>query len=301
MFPSFLTAVFFAFSIVFAGRASKLVGATRAHYFRLLYALLCLAIYANVWGQGWQGKGFPLFLLSGMIGIALGDFCTFQSLRFISPRLAVLVVQCLCVPFAALIEWVWLGTALTTSQITGSGVILLGTTLSLLPGIHLPGVMRSILLGGALTTCGSLFQAIGAVITRRANEINLADSLILDGMSAAYQRICGAVILMSIIYGLIRMTSSKQPTQESKTSLQQWRRAIPWIVANGTAGMVLGVASFQWALMKTPAAIVLSIVALTPLVVIPIAWLLDRERPKLLSIIGSIIAVGGVLILTMTH
>lgn len=120
-------------------------------------------------------------------------------------------------------------------------------------------------------------------------------------MSAAYQRICGAVILMSIIYGLIRMTSSKQPTQESKTSLQQWRRAIPWIVANGTAGMVLGVASFQWALMKTPAAIVLSIVALTPLVVIPIARLLDRERPKLLSMIGSIIAVGGVLILTMAH
>lgn len=301
MFPSLLTAVFFAFSIVFAGRASKLVGATRAHFFRLLYALTCLAIYAHVWGQGWQGNGFYFFLISGMTGIALGDFCTFQSLRFIGPRLAILLVQCLCAPFAALIEWLWLGTTLTSAQMAGGGVILLGTALSLLPGIHLQGVLRSMLLGGALSAGAALLQAVGAVITRKANELNLEGGLMIDGMTAAYQRICGAVVLMMVIYFLVRAFSPKQGDEGQAASLQRLKRAWPWIVANGTAGMVLGIACFQWALIKTPAAVVLSIVALTPLAVIPIAWIVDKDRPALLSIIGSVIAVSGVLILTMAY
>lgn len=301
MLPSLLTAVFFAFSIVFAGRASKLVGATRAHFFRLLYALACLAIYAHVWGQGWQGSGFYFFLISGMTGIALGDFCTFQSLRFIGPRLAVLLVQCLCAPFAALIEWLWLGTTLTSAQMAGGGVILLGTALSLLPGIHLQGVLRSMLLGGTLSAGAALLQAVGAVITRRANELNMEGGLMIDGMTAAYQRVCGAAVLMMVIYFLVRAFSPGQPDGGPAVSMQRWKRAWPWIVANGTAGMVLGIACFQWALITTPAAVVLSFVALTPLAVIPIAWFMEKDRPALLSIAGSVIAVLGVLILTMAH
>lgn len=299
MIPSLLTAVFFACSIVFAGRASKLVGATRAHFFRLVYALACLAIYAHVWGRGWQGDGFHFFLISGMTGIALGDLCTFQSLRFIGPRLAILLVQCLCAPFAALIEWLWLGTTLTSAQMAGGGVILLGTALSLLPGIHLPGVLRSMVLGGGLSAGAALLQAVGAVITRKANELNQEGGLMIDGMTAAYQRICGAVALMVVIYFLVRAFSPKSPDEGRAAG--RWRRAWPWIVANGTAGMVLGIACFQWALIRTPAAVVLSVVALTPLAVIPIAWFVDGDRPAVLSIVGSVIAVSGALILTMAR
>lgn len=297
MLPSLLTAGFFAFSVVFAGRATKLVGATRANFFRLLFALFCLAIYANLFGQKWTGNGLNFFLLSGAIGIGFGDLATFQALRFIGPRLAVLLVQCLCAPFAALIEWRWLGTTLTGTQLAGGGVILLGTALSLLPGIRLPGALRSMAIGGSLAASASLLQAVGAVLTRKANMINGAGGVAIDGMTAAYQRMCGALVIMCVIYFAVRVFAPQQSREVQATSSQRWRRAWPWVLANGSAGLVLGIACFQWALIETPAAIVLSIVALTPLLVIPIVWLLEKEHPTLLSIVGSCFAVVGVFIL----
>ena len=47
-----------------------------------------------------------------------------------------------------------------------------------------------------------------------------------------------------------------------------------------------------------PAGIVLSVVALSPLVIIPFAMKFEGERPTIRSIIGSLIAVAGVVVMT---
>lgn len=141
----------------------------------------------------------------------------------------------------------------------------------------------------------SLLQAIGAVFTREAFAINTAAGFSVNGMTAAYQRVGGAAIMMVIIYALTRrFLPSPQTSKSPKPPLL---KAAPWIIANALAGMVVGMASFQWALAATPAAIVLSIVALTPLFVIPIVWILDKNRPQPLTFAGSVIAVVGVLLI----
>jgi drug/metabolite transporter (DMT)-like permease len=72
------------------------------------------------------------------------------------------------------------------------------------------------------------------------------------------------------------------------------------IVANALCGPTLGVGAYQWALNvdDLPAGIVLSVVALSPLVIIPFAMKFEGERPTVRSIIGSVIAVVGVIIMT---
>lgn len=292
MLPSFLTAFFWAFSIIFAARATILIGGVRAHFFRLLAALACLAVYAHTWGQGLEGPGMTFFVLGGILGIALGDLSTFQALRYIGPQLAVLLVQCLCAPFAAAIEWAWLGTTLTGRQMTGCGVILLGTAISLWPGVRPSGARKAILLGGGLAALASFLQAVGAVFTRYAVLMNRDADVVIDGMTAAYQRVLGAAVMMIPIYFLVRHFFLRR---ESPGTL--WR-AWPWVLANGLAGMVFGVGCFQWALATAPAAIVLSIVALTPLIVLPIVWIIDKKRPHPLVIVGSVLAVAGILLLT---
>ncbi len=252
-------------------------------------------MYARGWGQGWQGAGRTIFVLSGVIGIALGDLFTFQSLRHIGPQLAILIVLCLCAPFAAAIEWAWLGTTLTGRQMAGCAVILVGTALSLLPGIRISGAWRRVAWGGALATTASLLQAIGAVFTREACAINEAYGLTINGMTAAYQRVGGAAAMMVFIYFLTRRFSPIASPESSTPPARSLLRAWPWIIANGLTGMVVGMGFFQWALAATPAAIVLSIVSLTPLLVIPIVWTIDGIRPQPLSIIGSVIAIAGAL------
>jgi drug/metabolite transporter (DMT)-like permease len=69
------------------------------------------------------------------------------------------------------------------------------------------------------------------------------------------------------------------------------------VLANALAGPALGVACFQWALAVAPTGIVLSIVATTPLVVIPFSMILDGERPTLRSLIGGAVAVLGAVAL----
>jgi drug/metabolite transporter (DMT)-like permease len=72
------------------------------------------------------------------------------------------------------------------------------------------------------------------------------------------------------------------------------------IVLNALCGPTLGVGAYQWALNvnNLPAGIVLSVVALSPLVIIPFAMKFEGERPSLHSVLGSLIAVGGVIIMT---
>ncbi|HWL54921.1 MAG TPA: DMT family transporter [Chthoniobacteraceae bacterium] len=298
MFPSSLTAILFAVSMVCAGRSTRMIGGAYANFFRLMVAMICLAAYGHLLGQGWLGKGFSYFLVGGAIGIGVGDFATFQALQRIPPRLTSLLVQCLCAPFAALVEWIWLGTTLTPGQLLGGGIILVGTSLSLLPGVRIGEARGLLVVGALLATFSALAQAIGAVLTRKAIEVNTAVGVTIDGMTAAYQRMCGAFLIMLLTYAAIDFTRRRRQRRNPGPVVSKpWRKAAPWIVSNALAGLVFGIACFQWALMSMPAAVVLSIVALSPLIVMPIAWLVDGDRPPPLAIIGGVIAVGGVIVL----
>lgn len=70
-----------------------------------------------------------------------------------------------------------------------------------------------------------------------------------------------------------------------------------WVVIAALSGPVVGIAFFQWALIMTEAAIAQAIVAMTPIVIMPFAYCFEGERPSRRSIVGGVIAVGGVMLL----
>jgi drug/metabolite transporter (DMT)-like permease len=83
-------------------------------------------------------------------------------------------------------------------------------------------------------------------------------------------------------------------------SARKWRGVWPWVLINGFAGQTLGVSSMQWALEKTPAGIVFAILAITPIMIIPFARVLEGERATRQSLVGGLIAVGGVIALALS-
>jgi drug/metabolite transporter (DMT)-like permease len=54
------------------------------------------------------------------------------------------------------------------------------------------------------------------------------------------------------------------------------------------------------ALESTPAGVVFAILAITPIVIIPFAVVLEEERPTMRSLVGGAIAVGGVIALALS-
>ena len=60
-------------------------------------------------------------------------------------------------------------------------------------------------------------------------------------------------------------------------------------------GPVIGVSCFQWSLVLVGhSGLVQAIVSTSPIALIPLAWLFDRDVPTQRSIYGSVIAVAGV-------
>jgi drug/metabolite transporter (DMT)-like permease len=57
----------------------------------------------------------------------------------------------------------------------------------------------------------------------------------------------------------------------------------------------------QWALKTTQAGIVAAIIATSPIVLLPMTRIVEGEKIGLHSLIGALIAVGGVIGLTLTR
>jgi drug/metabolite transporter (DMT)-like permease len=299
MFPAFLTTILFSISIVCGHRSSKLIGGTEANFWRLVCATTCLGIYSFWTGVGLEGPAFPTFLMSGILGIGIGDVALFQTLPRLGSRLSLLLVQCLTAPFAALIEWAWLGTQLTTSQVVSGLTILAGVGLALTPGEHLRLDKRQLTLGVISALIAALGGGFGAVLSRKAYAIAHAADFHINGGNAAFQRIVGGLFIGAICLLVVKrreLRIQRMATREmiKEAARHKWKAA-PWVVANSLAGQTLGVSCMQWAFETTPTALVLAVIATTPIVVIPFAWYSEGEKPTWKSLAGGILAVIGVI------
>ena len=295
MMPAFLTVLLWSASTTLANRSVRLVGTAAANLGRLSLAGLLLALWAHLFGQGLGGVSFGYFVISGCIGFGLGDIALFSSLSRLGPRLTTLLCHCLAAPIAALVEWSWLGTRLTTVQIAWGVVILVGVAIALAPKEHEHIERKRLIAGVIFGIVSALGQALGAVCSRKAYLLAAAANQHIDGGTAAYQRAIGGLAII-IAYFVIRTLHERRT---ETTVPRHWGRGWPWIVAHALAGPTLGVSCFQWALATTPSGIVMPIVATTPLAVIPFAYFMEHDRPTLRSLIGGVIAVAGVVALTL--
>ncbi len=300
MVAAFLTTLFFSLSTIFANRSLRAVGATRANLGRLLFAALVLGAYAHLFGGGLGGAGRDWLLLSGVIGMGLGDLAVFAALPLLGSRLTVLMTQCLAAPLAIVAEWLWLGTVLTGTQLLWGFVILGGVLVALLPSRSSPPkvIIRPIgFLFGFLAACG---QGFGAVVSRKGNALAALAGEPIDGLTAAYQRILGGLAI-TLIWLAARALLSAKPFAPAPPEAPPLWRAYLWIPANAGCGAIIGVSCYQWSLATTPSGIVLPIVACTPLVIIPLSYWLENERPTRRSLLGGLIAVAGCIALALAR
>jgi len=305
MFAAFFTTILFSISAVCGNRAGKLLGGTQANFWRLVIAAAVLAVYSHAIGVGVSGAAFVTFFISGCIGFGVGDQAWFQTLARLGSRLAVMITLCLSSPIAALLEWLWFGTGLSTAEIVCALVILAGVALALAPGGQMKIGRRELITGLAFGSLAAICQALGAVLSRKAFALAQAADDSIDGITAAYQRILGGLVVSVLLLLWVKRqaivghvaNANSSSTGNGEAPVARWRQAWPWVVANALAGPALGVSFYQWALKTTPTGIVLPIVAITPLVIIPFSYHLEGERPSRRSLAGGALAVCGAVVL----
>lgn len=291
MLAALLTTVLFSLSGASGARLTRVVGGIEANFLRICVATVLLGIWAHTLGQGFSGQSLMLFLISGLIGFGIGDTALYQAFPVLGSRVCMILVHCLAAPMAAALEWTWLGTVLTPAQIVCGALTLAGVAVALAPSEHLHVPRAALIKGVSYGVVAAIGQAVGSVISRKAFAVASAAGEHIDGITAAYQRIWGGVVIALAVYVwyLRRQGGELRPFRE------RLRGGWKWLAINGVAGPALGVSCYQWALATTPTGIVMPIVALTPLVIIPFARAIEGERATKRSLLGGAIAVLGVV------
>ncbi len=303
MFAASLAAFFFALNATCASRSVQTLGSMRANLARLIVATSVLGLFAHTLGHGFASASTGWFFLSGIIGLGLGDLGVYAALPLLGSRLTVLMTQCLAAPIAALGEWLWLGTRLTTAQILWGTVILGGVMLAFMPSRSSPPRVRVRPAGFLFGLLAAAGQGLGALVSRKgvdaATLAGEAAHNAVFGLNAAYHRIIAGLVFTALWFFALRIIGRLPPVPAAADSFATRRRTWFWLLANGLIGPVLGVGCYQWALATTPSGIVLPIAATTPLLAIPIAFWLEGDRPSRRSLLGGAVAVTGAVALTL--
>jgi drug/metabolite transporter (DMT)-like permease len=289
MLYAFLTALLWSASSIASARTAKHLGGPRANRARLALAvgLLALWLAATTGLHGW-GPAAWWFVASGAIGLGLGDMALFSAYARLGARLPALFTHCLGAPLGAALEWAWLGTPLHWPEAACIAVILAGVALALTPDRKAlfpgKGGDRSFLLGcsfGVLSACG---LAISAVMSRKGFASAVGDGAPIAGLDAALLRNFGGLAVC-----LVWAPFTRKPDEPVA-----WRTVWPWLVFTALVGPTIGVVCYQMALSEVKAGVVQAVVALVPLLVIPLVWVVDGERPRHRAWIGGLLGVAGV-------
>jgi drug/metabolite transporter (DMT)-like permease len=302
MIASFLAAFFFALNATCASHSVRANGSARANLGRLVVAAIALGAFAHTFGRGFASASFAWFVLSGVIGMGLGDLGTYGALPLLGSRLTVLMTQCLAAPIAAFGEWCWLGTRLTAAQAGWGLLILVGVAVAITPSKSHPPRVKVRPAGFLLGLLAAAGQGLGALVSRKG--VNVAEAAgeaahnATFGVTAAYHRILAGLVFTAVWF-LVLKRLGRLP--DSARSADARPTHFGWMLANGFAGPVLAVASYQWALATTPSGIVLPIAATAPLLSMPIAFWLEGDRPPKRAIAGGVLAVGGCIGLTIAR
>ncbi|HEY2292165.1 MAG TPA: DMT family transporter [Thermoanaerobaculia bacterium] len=245
----------------------------------------------------WALRGLPLpvdatprawgwLAVSGLIGFVFGDLCLFRAYVLIGPRIASLMMS-LAPLLTALIGWLLLGETLTGRDALGMALTVTGISWAVLehkePEDGVPHDSRSWAAGLALGFCGALGQAGGLVLSK----LGMGS---YDPVAATEVRVIAALggyaLFLSAMRGWPRVAAAARD-----------RRGLGFAATGAFFGPFLGVSLSLFAVRHTVAGVAASIMALQPVLIIPLVVILHRERVGVGGVAGALVAVAGVALL----
>jgi drug/metabolite transporter (DMT)-like permease len=222
--------------------------------------------------------------LSGLVGLALGDTLLFQSYTWIGPRLASLMMA-LAPPLSALGALILLHERLGVLGWAGMALTLGGIVWVVAERVPTPGFHPSHRALGLLAALGgAVCQAGGAILAKRGMQV-------LDPLAATLVRMTAAAVALTLAAACFR------PGAPRLRAAFRSPRFVALIGAASLLGPYLGVWFSLVSLKLTEIGVALTLMALTPILVIPLSARVFGERPSFRTIAGTVLAVAGVVVL----
>jgi drug/metabolite transporter (DMT)-like permease len=221
-------------------------------------------------------------LVSGFIGIGIGDTCFFKALQSIGDSQAVLVAETLAPLFTALFAMAFIGEWITWQQWIGVAVVLFSVDMVI--KARKRSATHVFATSGYLYGVGAaLCQAVGAVVSR-----DILGSGDVDAASAAFLRLVGGMVFV-VPFIAVTKTRWLPVITEGK---RVWPAFVVATLLGTTAAIYLQMFAFAYA----KAAVVQTLIATSALMSLGVAFVLGEKATKA-TLLWSVIALVGVGIL----
>lgn len=281
-----LSCLLWSWSIIKFQPALEQLGASACNYLKAMIASIIFVMATIILVLVFDVEFPPLddallLVVSGIAGMALGDLAFFGAIKRLGAREAALLhatapifllAFALCVDPAGLkiLEYIGviavvIGVLDVTSQQKDSNPEKRGQ--------HRLGVVFG--LGAALG------QAVGILISA-------APAARSHFIPASMLRIVGAMMAMAVIFAL---RGRAKDLVRVTIQAQSWKLALlPSVV-----GTFLGIATMTVAIQMLKPAVSGALLALTPVFLVPMAFILLGQRVGMRALFGTVMAVGGVI------
>lgn len=268
--------------------ASRRIGGFQLNINRLLLATVFLFLTIIIFNFPINLSQTQIFnlIISGIIGLVLGDTFLFKAFQNIGARLGMLIMSSSPV-ISAILAFIFLNEQLSILGIIGMVVTLGGIALVILERSKSSDKKSSVNSMGILFGfLGALGQAGGLIFAKFAfqeGEIN--------GFVATFTRISSSAVLI-LLLGII----TKRYHNPIKTYSTD-RKALTSTLVGTILGPFLGITFSLIAIANTKVGIAATLMSLMPIIMLPIVRYYYKEKLSWCAITGAVVAVTGVALI----
>ena len=297
MIGALFTCLFWAISAICGQRAARRLGSMRANIARLSLAVVLLGLLTLWLHRGsFHDETFWWLILGGVVGFGIGDLGLYLALARIGSRLTVLITFCGAPVLGAFGEWLSCGALPRPAEAAAAAVIIFGVGLALKPTSPVHERYGKVAVGLIAAFFAAAGQGFGAVFSRVAIENAAELDLYLPPLSQAFQRVLGgtafAAVAAALTFALHKNVHADHPKPV-------WsRKNIGWLMGATLCGPIIGLIFYQWGLSTAESWLVLIVIAMIPILMIPLAYWIERDRPTPQALVGAVIAVAGLITVT---
>lgn len=293
-------AMFWACATVMYRRIGRVLPPVRMNLTKNLVATVLLTL---VVGGAWvfssdRAQPFTLatplmvlLILSGIVGIGIGDSCFFAALARIGARRTLLLFMLAPVATAAL-AWPTLGETLGPWQAVGIAVTVAGIAWVIAERNHAAADGHVDALGITFAVGAALCQAGGALLTRYV----FAQGDIAAAPSAFVRIVAGSAILL-LMLPLDKLLPEAGGAAENHPQRPSVKHTWAMVAVAATIGSFLGI-WLQQVAFKSDAnvGVAQTLLSTSPLFVLPIVALLG-DRVSRRAVIGALVSIAGIAVL----
>jgi len=272
-------------ALVFDG-ATRRIGSQLTNISRLTISslLLLITIVIARWFMPIPVTDVLLLVISGWIGLLFGDGFLFKAFQLIGVRISMLIMS-LVPAVSALMAFFFLKENLTPTVIFGM-VVTLGGIMIVVGGGKPEDKRKMTFFGIFCAVMGAVGQAGGMLFAKAAFSHGEINSFV-----ASFIRLSSSVMLYLPFMLIAR--SYVSPVKLFRTDSKSFYLALAGAVLGPYFGMTLSLVAVK----NTSVGIASTLMATTPVLMLPILHYYQKEKINLRGIIGSIVAVVGVAIL----